>query len=142
MAMTMASATAHPPVDFYLFPDLWQPEAAPQSLREADLAYSERASRPIENRTRRGFGEDLANLDLRSLDLENQDLTDADLRGADLRRTRLWGACLRRARLEGADMREADLTLAIVKGAMYDDGTRWPAGFDPQARGAVWAGQN
>jgi uncharacterized protein YjbI with pentapeptide repeats len=139
MAMTMASAAGHPPVDFYLFPDLWQPEAAPVNVREADLAYSERASRPIEGRAHRGFGEDLAHMDLRALDLENQDLTDADLRGADLRRTRLWGACLRRARLEGADLREADLTLAIVKGAYYDDGTRWPAGFDPQARGAVWA---
>jgi uncharacterized protein YjbI with pentapeptide repeats len=53
----------------------------------------------------------------------------AYLRGAILR-----GADLSCANLDGAWLRYADL-----RGARYDAETRWPAGFDPAARGAILA---
>lgn len=58
-------------------------------------------------------------------------LDSADLRGADLSGAILKGAWLEGTNLKGADLRGADLS-----GAIYDGHTAWPAGFDPQARGA------
>ena len=124
-----AGATA-PPVDAHWFPEVWQLDWPASGLRELDTHLNRSQDSP-----RRGRGEDLARLDLRGMDLENQELADADLRGADLRRARLWGASLRRAWLQGADLRDCDLTLAVLKGALYDDTTRWPHGFDPELRG-------
>ena len=42
------------------------------------------------------------------------------------------GADLSGANLSAANLRRADLT-----GALYDNGTVWPEGFDPEAAGAV-----
>jgi uncharacterized protein YjbI with pentapeptide repeats len=50
----------------------------------------------------------------------------ADLRGANFRGAALRGCNLRDSKLEHADLR----------GAIYDRDTRWPADFDPRARGA------
>ena len=58
------------------------------------------------------------------LDLRGADLRDANLSGADL-----GGADLRRANLGGADLSSANLRGANLQEAIYDDGTRWPAGF-------------
>jgi hypothetical protein len=44
---------------------------------------------------------------------------------------------LRSAVFEAADLRGAALQGATLTGARYDDRTRWPGGFDPEARGAV-----
>jgi hypothetical protein len=54
--------------------------------------------------------------------LEGADLSGADLRGADLRESRLRGAILKDARLEGA---------------LYDQKTTFPDGFDPDAAGMI-----
>tara|TARA_Y100000310_G_C20109297_1_gene546370 strand:- start:113 stop:325 length:213 start_codon:yes stop_codon:yes gene_type:complete len=57
----------------------------------------------------------------------------ANLQGADLD-----GADLREAKLHQADLRKATkLTDARLVRAMYDEGTKWPDGFDPQKHGAV-----
>ena len=56
----------------------------------------------------------------------------ADLRGAKLTRADLRRADLREANLPGAKLRGADLS-----GAEYDDKTKWPAGFDPEAADAI-----
>jgi uncharacterized protein YjbI with pentapeptide repeats len=92
-------------------------------LREANLA-----------------GRDLSGVNLAGADLENADLSRADLRGADLRGANLWGAALRGARLEGAVLSDANLHLAVLKGAGYDLGTRWPQDLEPEKRGAVLTG--
>jgi uncharacterized protein YjbI with pentapeptide repeats len=63
------------------------------------------------------FGKDLRGAVLAGADLRGADLTGKDLRGANL--TGAW--------LEGANLR----------GALYDRSTRWPAGFDPRAHGAI-----
>lgn len=69
-------------------------------------------------------------------DLHRADLHLADLGGADLRRTDLREANLRGADLRGADLRDARLQRADLRHAVYDDLTRWPAGFDMDVCGA------
>jgi len=81
-------------------------------------------------------------------DLSGCNFSDADLRGANLICTRLIGANLRGAdlgldgcghatRLHGADLSEAQLQTSRFEGAQYDENTRFPADFDPQAAGMV-----
>ena len=55
-----------------------------------------------------------------------------DLRGASLQRTDFRGAVLGGARYCNV----SGLRSAKFAGAVYDGGTRWPPGFDPDARGA------
>ena len=69
--------------------------------------------------------------DLRKANLEYASLNDSTLDGADLTGTNLRNTDLRWTSLRGAKLAEADLT-----GALYDDNTVWPDGFDPKARGA------
>jgi uncharacterized protein YjbI with pentapeptide repeats len=95
------------------------------------------------------FAADLAAADLRGADLGGAHLGSADLSGADLSRANLFGADLgwaelRGANLHGADLRRADLrgarlTGADLSGAVYDDETLWPEGFDPVPAGAIRA---
>jgi len=61
----------------------------------------------------------------------------ADLRWADLRLAALNGADLQGAWLIGADLTGADLRTADLGEAKYNDQTRWPDDFDPQAHGAI-----
>lgn len=80
---------------------------------------------------------DLRGSNFSAADLTGAELSRADLRQANLQNAILWGACLRGARLEGTNLHGAELHLAILKGATFNTETRWPAGFEPQARGAV-----
>ena len=100
--------------------------------------------------------------DLVGANLEGADLSDADLRGVDLSVANLkWsfldGVDLRRAELRRVDLsdailEDADLSHAIIfgatlnrlnlsdaklKGAIYNEHTIWPYGFDPEAAGAI-----
>jgi hypothetical protein len=63
--------------------------------------------------------------------LEGADLSHMNLRGFDLS-----AANLRYADLRGADLRGASLFTAVMDGAVYDEETRWPVGFDPEQHGA------
>ncbi|MFT5680934.1 MAG: hypothetical protein ACI8RZ_001840 [Myxococcota bacterium] len=91
-------------------------------------------------------GTDLENADLRGADLTDADLrgsmlrgvrldaailTRADLRGAMLTRASLRGADLSEADLGGTDMREASLDHAVLRGAIWNEDTRWPEGMSP-----------
>jgi uncharacterized protein YjbI with pentapeptide repeats len=60
-----------------------------------------------------------------------------NLHGADLFGADLSGANLAGAWLGNADLDEVELEGAILRGAAYDCYTRWPAGFDPKAAGAM-----
>jgi hypothetical protein len=81
-------------------------------------------------------GADLQNATLRNTDLHRADLHLADLAGADLRGADLRGVNFRGADLRGADLRDARLYKADLNHALYDAGTQWPAGFDPDTCGA------
>ncbi|GAA1260738.1 pentapeptide repeat-containing protein [Saccharothrix xinjiangensis] len=85
-------------------------------------------------------GTDLRRTDLTGADLRLANLRDADLRDAVLRRSALGQADLAGADLSGADLRGADLRDAVLertrlRGAVADDATRWPAGFDERRLG-------
>jgi hypothetical protein len=74
---------------------------------------------------------------------KGRDLREADLNGANLSRTDLRGinfkgSDLSEADLSGADLKGCDLYRADLKGAQYTSTTKWPAGVDPEKRGAVW----
>ena len=70
-------------------------------------------------------------------------LGHADLSGCDLRDADLSGASLLETDFARSDLRGADLsacrpaTMVNVRNARFDRGTRWPAGLDPSAVGAV-----
>jgi uncharacterized protein YjbI with pentapeptide repeats len=109
---------------------------------------------------------DLAGADLSRTNLQDADLAEASMEGANFQEANLAGANLISTRMQGADLRGADLigarlfqyrsgadpeaagrkdvTLyknlsgARLRGALYDSRTRWPGGFDPDARGAVF----
>jgi uncharacterized protein YjbI with pentapeptide repeats len=96
-------------------------------------------------------GADLAGADLHGADLTGTDLRSASLRDANMRGACLTGAQLNGANLSGADLRDAyllmtdfgDATLADVRftGAVWDQSTQWPAGFDPPyAKVGYWHG--
>lgn len=77
-------------------------------------------------------GANLIGASMRGADLTGINFNDALLDGADLSNAKLPDADLRRTSFKDADLSGADLT-----GALYDDTTVWPAGFDPVAAGAV-----
>jgi hypothetical protein len=83
------------------------------------------------------FGADLVAADLRGAELGEANLSSADLRGADLRRANLSPADLSDIKLAAADLRDALLRATNFEGALYDDSTAWPDGFDPAAAGAI-----
>lgn len=73
-------------------------------------------------------------------DLSGASLCGADLRGADLIACNLTDACLVGAILWGADLSRADLTNATLKhtwlaGAVYNELTKFPEGFEPSEYG-------
>jgi hypothetical protein len=92
-------------------------------------------------------GVNLRNVDLYGSDLSGASLRNADLRGAVLYQSTLVGskfndANLERANLEGAcivgaDFSRANLTEVKLLDAKFDPQTKWPAGFNPIALGAV-----
>ena len=56
----------------------------------------------------------------------NVDLSDANL----------GKTALSQARLQGANLSGCDLHSTILDGAIFNQQTRWPEGFDPIATGA------
>src|SRR5262249_1504625 len=121
-----------------------------ETLAGADLSYLRLESCDLR-------GAELRGANLFGADLDDADLQGADLRGADLRAAKMRGANLQGANLRGARLytpgaarsrsnwfpfeRERQLTTAgyfvDLDGAVYDDRTRWPLFFRPEAYGCV-----
>ena len=119
---------------------LWLPVCCTAALFAGAWRHYERTLPPALSHARL-VGASLRRAVLARADLCGADLRGADLRSADLAETNLACACLRGATLRGADLagaclRGADLAGADFRGARYDARTDWPAGFDPEARGA------
>lgn len=85
---------------------------------------------------------DLSDMDLPGVDLATSDLWGAnfdgtDMPGANLAHTDLRNTSFRGTHMPGVNLRCADLTGARfdattnVTGALWDERTRWPAGFTP-----------
>lgn len=127
---------------FYAFGGAARRDLAGASLRRANL----RSAKLFLAHMRHAWLQDadLQGAWLTRAVLEHADLTRANLTHAHLTLASLSDACLRGARLEGADLRSAwlgcpgaALPAADFHGASYDRKTRWPAGFDPRAHGAI-----
>jgi uncharacterized protein YjbI with pentapeptide repeats len=96
---------------------------------------------------------ELRRLNLRGANLAMQDLSRTDLRHADLRTANLQGAILQkfpfRADLKGANLAGTDLSHIVSdrpvgfsgpfdgRGAVYDGGTLFPAGYNPASEGLI-----
>ena len=93
-------------------------------------------------------GSDLYWATLAGSDLSGANLTDCGMRGTILTDVNLRSACLHGADLrcnnlgspalvDGTDLTGADLSKARLEGAQWDERTRFPAGFLPEAFGMV-----
>ena len=92
------------------------------------------------------FMANLSEADLRSANLHNANLEEANLRGANLHNVNLGEAKLIAADLTGANITDTDLwaadftganlSRANLRGAIYNETTLWPEGFNPESAGA------
>jgi uncharacterized protein YjbI with pentapeptide repeats len=80
---------------------------------------------------------DLTNADLSFAVLDGAYFNDASMRGANLTGASFLAFGGRPADLRGADLTDAVLDGTVFTSAIYDCKTRWPAGFDPGARGLI-----
>ena len=89
------------------------------------------------------FGVDLRGANLRDARISCQDcnrvstLLYSNLKGADLRGAHFGNVHIGRSIFDEADLRGADLAVArglpiSLRGALYDDSTRWPERIDPR----------
>jgi hypothetical protein len=82
-------------------------------------------------------GEAVKNEELAGTQWRYVNLRGVTFVNVDLRRANLEGADLRGATFAETDLRDANLAGADLTGVYFDRFTRWPAGFDPTAHGAV-----
>jgi uncharacterized protein YjbI with pentapeptide repeats len=82
-------------------------------------------------------GANLKEADLQRALLMRANLWRANLSGANLQGAMLMGANLQGALLTGANLQRAVLMGIDLQGAQYDMETQWPAGFTPDALGAI-----
>ncbi len=73
---------------------------------------------------------------MRHASLRTSDLSHADLRGARLQNSDFTGALLCHAQLASANLKGASLLSADLTDATYDQYTKWPKSFRPEAAGA------
>jgi uncharacterized protein YjbI with pentapeptide repeats len=78
------------------------------------------------------FRANLAQAYLPDAELQSANLSCANLQDADLVGANFECATLAHANLQGADLGRANLENVVMDGAVYDDKTAWPAGFDPR----------
>lgn len=80
---------------------------------------------------------DLSWAGLKKVNFRNSVLVEAKLDGSVFAGTDLTNARLERASLLGTDLRDAKLEGTRFAGAIYNDRTRFPLGFDPDERGLI-----
>ncbi len=79
----------------------------------------------------RMMGADFSDANMKEVTLSGQLLRKTVFNGTNLKEADLSAADLREADLRGADLSEADLTKAKLQGALIDQYTLLPPGFDP-----------
>lgn len=79
----------------------------------------------------------LTKANLKEANLEWTNFKLANFRNANLEGANLKRAILIYTNLIGANLKKANLTDASLKGAIYNDDTTLPEGFDPQNAGMV-----
>lgn len=79
----------------------------------------------------------LINTNLISINLKDAQLNKTNLAQANLSNAKLIKTNLKNANLIGSKLKSADLTGVKLDGAVYNNTTEWPEGFDPKSHGAV-----
>jgi uncharacterized protein YjbI with pentapeptide repeats len=79
----------------------------------------------------------LSDTNLSGANLHGANLSEADLSDANLTKIDLSGANLTNARLNYVNLVDANLSGIDLSGAKYNKETKWPAGFDAEAAGAI-----
>ena len=64
------------------------------------------------------------------------------MRNANLSNTNLYEADLSGSNLRGASLIGSNLAKVLLQGAIYDELTKWPHGFNPDVLGAKSAGSD
>ena len=82
-------------------------------------------------------GANLRNASFRNASMEAVILSGANLEGALLRGAKLYRAVLSGAILKNANLISADLEDADFSGAIYNNRTQWPKGFQPSEAHAI-----
>ena len=82
---------------------------------------------------------DFSGANMKEVTLSGQLLRNTIFSGTNLKEADLSAADLREADLRGADLSEADLAKAKLTGAIIDEYTLLPPGFNPEAHGMVIA---
>ena len=91
------------------------------------------------------FQADFSKANFEGVDMSKISLLTNKFRGANLKKTKGWGqasscdfsgADLRGANLRGMNWMNSD-AVPRFRGAIYDEDTTWPEGFDPKAAGAI-----
>jgi hypothetical protein len=77
------------------------------------------------------FSRNLAQAYLPDAKFQSANLSCANLQDADLVGANFECATLAHANLQEADLGRANLENVVMGGAVYDDKTAWPVGFDP-----------
>lgn len=76
------------------------------------------------------------NANLMEVNLKNSYLGGADLINANFEGADLTNANFERCVLYGTDMRGMNIETANFQGAVFDQNTKWPEGFNPYSKGA------
>lgn len=105
-------------------------EVIPKILQYEDLSESRFAHTWF-------YGVDFSGSRLIGTNFKGANLAHVDFRGANISCTNMVGTRLNGAKLMGANLYGVDLSRTIIKGAMYDDGTKLPDGFDPEKYGLI-----
>ena len=100
------------------------------NLQEADLQRTSLQSINLKKAL-------LQNANLQGANLQGANLQDTNLQGANLQEALLRDAHLNNADLRGANLLKSDLHRVTLHGALYDEDTLWPEGFEVQYSGAI-----
>ncbi len=130
--------------------DLTDADLSSASLTDADLKNAKLVGADLSSASLEGAklsGADLTNADLNGANLSDVDMIDivfssANLTNAKLCNANLIGSILTDVDLSGSDLTDAYLTGATLTGAKYNDRTKLPDDFDPNAEGMIWVGDS
>lgn len=119
---------------------LYWADLAEADMREASLTHANLVGADLTDANISGadlYGAVVNGAVLKRAKLVGTRLADADLNWVDCSDADLTGADLRRARLGWANLSGAKLADARLEGALYNEDTKWPDGFDPIAAGCI-----
>jgi hypothetical protein len=115
--------------------DFWRADLSSAGMRNAVLRKSVFFEARLDGSVLRGA--DLTEADLRKASMVDTDLQETVLDRSVLCGANLTGAKLDKASLLGTDLQDTILDRVSFAGAVYNQHTKFPSNFDPQALGLI-----